>query len=113
MTDSIYALSTPPGRGGIAVVRVSGPDARPCLEKISGAPLPAPRTASLRTLTAPGQGQNSQELVIDRALVLFFPGPHSFTGEDIAEFHVHGGKAVTDALLAALSGLPGLRLAEP
>ena len=108
MTDTIFALSTPPGRGGIAVVRVSGPGAKDSILKISGGYPRAARTAELRAFTSP-----KTENLIDRGLVLFFEGPSSFTGEDVAEFHLHGGKAVTDAMLDALSSLPGFRLAEP
>jgi tRNA modification GTPase len=104
MNDTIYALSSAPGRGGVAVVRVSGPRAAAALAALAG-PLPAPRQATLRRLVHGGAE-------IDRALLLWFPGPASFTGEDVAEFHVHGGRAVREALFAALAAL-GLRPAEP
>lgn len=105
MTDTIFAPATAPGRAALAVVRISGPAARAVVTALAGA-VPAPRRASLRKLTAPG-GE-----VIDEALTLWFPGPASYTGEDCAEFHVHGGLAVVDALVAALAH-QGLRLAEP
>ena len=99
---TIYALSSGALPAGIAVVRVSGPDAITALERIAGS-APPTRQASLRTLRA-ADGQ-----VIDRALVIAFPGPGSATGEDLAEFHVHGGPALVAALLAALGAVPGLR----
>ena len=102
---TIVALSSGTGRAGVAVVRVSGPRVRFVLETIAGV-LPAPRQAVLRRLRD-GAGE-----VIDSALVLYFPAPASFTGEDVAEFHVHGARAVLARLLAVLCALPGLRLAE-
>ncbi len=105
MTDTIYALASGPGRAGVAVLRVSGPLAGPALDALAGAPRPGPRRAVLRSI-GDGGGQE-----IDRGLVLWFPGPASFTGEDCAEFHVHGGPAVVEALARALSAA-GLRPAE-
>jgi tRNA modification GTPase len=104
VSDSIFALSSAPGRAGVAVVRLSGPGTGDAVRALGG-PLPAPRQAVLRRLAFGGTQ-------IDRALLLWFPAPASFTGEDVAEFHVHGGRAVREALFAALSGL-GLRPAEP
>ncbi len=104
MPDSIFALSSAQGRSGVAVVRVSGPQAGASVQALAGA-LPAPRQAELRKLAFAGSE-------IDRALLLWFPAPHSFTGEDVAEFHIHGGRAVREALFAALAAL-GLRPAEP
>ncbi len=104
--DSIYALSTAPGRAGLAMVRLSGPGAGPALTALAGR-LPPPRLASRAVL------RDTAGVAIDDALVLWFPGPASFTGEDVAEFHIHGGKAVLAALLAALAQRPGLRLAAP
>ena len=104
MNSSIFALASAPGRAGVAVVRVSGPLAGSCIQALAG-PVPPPRQAVLRRLMHRG-GE------IDRALLLWFVGPHSFTGEDVAEFHIHGGRAVREALFAALSEL-GLRPAEP
>ena len=101
---TIFALASAPGRAGVAVVRVSGPDAGRILAALAGE-LPPARTASLRVLRHAGAE-------IDRALVTWFPGPNSFTGEDVAEFHIHGGRAVREALFGALAGL-GLRPAEP
>ncbi|MCF8504707.1 MAG: tRNA uridine-5-carboxymethylaminomethyl(34) synthesis GTPase MnmE [Caulobacter sp.] len=105
MTDTIFALATAPGRAALAVVRVSGPEAARVLRGIAGG-APTPRRASLRRLRTP-EGKP-----IDKGLVLWFPGPNSYTGEDCAEFHLHGGIAVVDSLISALQDL-GLRLAEP
>lgn len=105
MDETIYALSSGKGRAGVAVIRVSGPRARATLATLSGAKAPQPRVAALRRLSDPKTGA-----LIDRGLVLFFPAPHSFTGEDVAEFHVHGGRAVLLALTHALAEL-GLRAA--
>lgn len=108
LAGTIFALATPPGKGGVAVLRLSGGRAGDALQALSGAVLPAPRRASLRTLNDPASGE-----MIDRALALWFPAPASFTGEDVVELHVHGGRAVSAALAEALSRLPGLRPAEP
>ncbi len=106
--DTIFALSTPPGRGGIAVFRVSGPAAGDALAALSGGRLPPPRQARLVELRRP-----EDATPIDRGLVLWFPGPASFTGEDLAELQLHGGRAVVAAAAGALAALPGLRVAEP
>lgn len=105
MTDTIYALATAAGRAAVAVVRTSGPRTRQALRTLAGS-VPKARRASLKSL----RGPDGEE--IDRALVLFFPGPDSYTGEDVAEFHVHGGASVVAALLETLAAL-GLRLANP
>jgi tRNA modification GTPase len=106
MTDpTIVALSSAPGKAGVAVVRISGPAVRFVLETIAGG-IPAPRAATLRRLV------DRQGEAIDTALVLFFAAPASFTGEDVAEFHIHGARAVLARLLAVLTALPGVRLAE-
>ena len=94
MNTTIYALSTPPGRSGVAVVRLSGADAGGMLDALAGLPRPAARQAALRSIRA------SDGSLIDRALVLWFPGPKSFTGEDCAELHLHGGPAVIEAALS-------------
>lgn len=104
MTDTIFALATAAGRAAVAVVRVSGPGTRDVVAALAGR-VPPPRQASLRRLKHEG-------VELDEALVLFFEGPASYTGEDAAEFHVHGGRAVVEALQDALVAL-GLRLAEP
>ena len=105
--ETIFALASGAGRAGVALVRVSGRDARICLSSLTGTPLPPPRRAVLRTLRGPDGA------AIDRALVLWFAAPDSFTGEDTAEFHVHGGRAILEALTDALAAIPGVRLAEP
>lgn len=104
--DTIFALSSGAPPAGIAVVRVSGPEAGAALMALAGA-LPAPRRAVSRTL------RDSAGEPLDRALVLWLPGPGTATGEDVAEFHLHGGRAVVRAVEEALSALPGLRPAEP
>lgn len=105
--DTIYALSTPPGFGGIAVIRASGPHARAGLRALTqtGKKLPASRHASYRTLINPQQPDDK----LDHALVILFQGPNSFTGEDCVEYHVHGGPAVIEGVLSALSRLPNHR----
>ncbi|HSO48213.1 MAG TPA: tRNA uridine-5-carboxymethylaminomethyl(34) synthesis GTPase MnmE [Rhizobiaceae bacterium] len=105
-SDTIFALSSGHPPSGVAVIRLSGPGSRFALETIA-AGLPPARLASLRKLTDPRSAAE-----IDRGLVIWFPAPASFTGEDCAEFHVHGGVAVVAAMLAALAGLPGLRMAQ-
>jgi len=104
MNDTIYAPATGAGRAAVAVLRVSGPRAADAVRALAGA-LPRPRRAALRQLTHNG-------VALDDALVLWFEGPASYTGEDAAEFHVHGGRAVVEAVLQALAA-EGLRLAEP
>lgn len=104
MTDTIFALATPPGRGAIAILRLSGPATGPTLAALGADGLEA-RKAGLRRLIHAG-------VRIDDALVLWFPGPASYTGEDCAELHLHGGRAIVEAAAAALSGL-GVRPAEP
>lgn len=103
--DTIFALSSGAPPAGIAVVRVSGPDAGPALEALAGR-LPPPRRAS-RASFRDGAGG-----VLDDGLALWFPGPATATGEDLAELHLHGGRAVVAAVEAALGALPGLRRAE-
>src|SRR4029453_16566969 len=105
--DPIFALSSGRPPAAVAVVRSSGPQAFAAAEALAGK-LPAVRRAVLKTLRAPSGAD-----VIDDALVLRFDGPASATGEDVVEYQCHGGRAVVDALLAALGSLPGLRLAEP
>ena len=107
MPDTIFALASGAGLSAIAVIRVSGPDADAALQSLCGS-LPTPRHASLRKIRHPMTGQ-----LLDEALVLRFPGPGSFTGEDGFELHIHGGRAVAAGVLAALGYCAGLRLAEP
>ena len=105
---TIYALSTGPGTSGIAVIRISGPDTSRVLELLTKKKLPKPRIATLRKINK----INTSEL-IDEGIVLWFPGPNSYTGEDMAEIQVHGSKAVVDALHSSLSDIENCRLAEP
>ncbi len=107
-SGTIYAPSTGPGPAGIAVIRISGPEAGPALEWLTDAAPPPPRRAALVGFRDPDGGE-----ALDRGLALWFLGPASFTGEDMAELHVHGGRAVVDGVLAALGRCPGLRPAEP
>lgn len=104
MTDTIFALATPPGRGAIAVLRLSGPQTETALAALDAGGL-TPRLASVRSLRHEGR-------LIDEALVLRFVAPRSYTGEDSAELHLHGGRAVVEAASTALIAL-GLRPAEP
>jgi tRNA modification GTPase len=106
--DTVFALSSGQGRAGISVIRVSGPGAGDALRALSGRDVPVPRRASLRRLCDPQSGET-----LDQALVLWLPGPSTVTGEDMAEFHVHGSRAVVSGVLDALAALPSLRLAEP
>ncbi|WP_300527083.1 tRNA uridine-5-carboxymethylaminomethyl(34) synthesis GTPase MnmE [Maricaulis sp.] len=105
METTIYALSTAPGRAGVAIIRLSGPKAGDALDVLTAGRRPAPRLAGLRRL------QNSDGEIFDEALVLWFPGPGSFTGEDCAELHVHGGLAVIETAFETLETL-GLVPAE-
>jgi tRNA modification GTPase len=105
--DTIFAPATAAGRAGVAVLRVSGMQARMALQALAGL-IPPPRLARHVRFRDPSTGET-----IDDGLALFFPGPRSFTGEDVAELQVHGSRAVLAALIEALAGLPGLRLAEP
>ena len=105
---TIYALSTGPGISGIAIIRISGSSTSKVVMELTGKPLPLPRVATLRKINK----IRSSEL-IDEGIILWFPGPESYTGEDMAEFHVHGSKAVIDALHHSMSGVESCRLAEP
>ncbi len=104
--DTIFALATPPGRAGVAVVRISGPEALTICRRLTGS-VPNPRVAVLRAVR-----RHSGD-VLDQALVLIFPGPESFTGEDVMELHLHGSVAIVDAVLRELGSFPDIRLAEP
>src|SRR6202035_129930 len=104
--QTIFALSSGRPPSAIAVVRVSGPEAGTALAALAGR-MPAPRAATRVLL------RDSGRRPIDDAVVLWFPGPASATGEDIAEFHIHRGRAVLTALFAALSALNNMRPAEP
>ncbi len=108
MTETLFALASAPGRAAIAIWRLSGDGAAAALRRLTGRDLPPPRRAVVRKLVDPESGGE-----LDRALVLWLPGPESFTGEDSAELHTHGGRAVAEAVAAALAKIPGLRHAEP
>lgn len=105
-TDTIVALSSGRLPAGVAIIRASGPHVRFAVEMIAGS-LPDARSAAYRSL------KRSDGTLLDRGLLLFFPSPHSFTGEDVVEFHVHGGRAVVAAILDELTSVPGVRHAEP
>src|SRR5262245_38413788 len=104
--STIFALSSGRPPAAIAVVRISGPRARLALERLTGG-VPQPRQATLVRVLEPAGGE-----VIDEALALWFPAPHSETGEDVAELQLHGGHAVVASVFAALSRVSGLRPAE-
>ncbi len=105
--DTIVALSSGAGKAGVAVIRASGPGAAACIRHLAGADVP-PRRAALRTLRDGPAGP-----AVDSGLVLWLPRPGSVTGEDVAEFQVHGSPAVVGRLLSILCGLSGVRPAEP
>ena len=105
---TIYALSSGYGLSGIAVIRVSGPKTQKVLKNMTFLPIPSPKVASIRKFINP----ETKEL-IDQGILLWFPGPQSYTGEDMAEFHVHGSKAVIEAINLCISKIDGCRLAEP
>ena len=105
---TIYALSSGPGISGIAVVRISGSEAYRVINLLTGKDVPEPRVATLRKINK----INTSEL-IDEGIILWFPGPESYTGEDMAEIQVHGSKAVIDALHQSISKIENCRLAEP
>ena len=105
---TIYALSTGPGVSGVAIVRISGPEASKAIKLLTKKDLPTPRIATLRKIN----NINTSEL-IDEGIIIWFPGPESYTGEDMVEVHVHGGKAIILALQNELSKIENFRLAEP
>ena len=105
---TIYALSTGPGISGIAIIRVSGEDTKKIIKLLTNENLPKARVATLKKINK----INTSEL-IDEGIILWFPGPESYTGEDMAEFHVHGSKAVIDVLHSSISQIENCRLAEP
>jgi tRNA modification GTPase len=106
--NTIYALSSGPGVAGVAVIRISGPDTSKVVRLLTGYSVPKPRVATLRKINK----INTSEL-IDEGIILWFPGPESYTGEDMAEIQVHGSKAVIDALHSSISKIENCRLAEP
>lgn len=106
--DTIFALATAAGRAGIALIRISGPAARKALERLTGRSNWTPRYAHRVTLSDPETGQE-----IDQGLAIYFAAPHSFTGEDVVELHVHGGTAIVESLMTVLRLQLDLRLALP
>ncbi|MBT4040744.1 MAG: tRNA uridine-5-carboxymethylaminomethyl(34) synthesis GTPase MnmE [Rhodospirillales bacterium] len=113
MSTTIFALSSGPPPSGIAVIRVSGDQAGAALRALTVPDLPKARFVSRQQLHRPDAASGDTSDALDDALVIWMPGPATFTGEDCAEFHVHGGRAVVAAVLAALGTVPGLRLAHP
>ncbi len=105
---TIYALSTGPGVSGLAVIRVSGKNTSNVVKKLTGSKLPKPRVATFKKFN-----ENGQKKLIDEGILIWFPGPNSYTGEDLAEFHVHGSRAVINAMHSAISKVKNCRLAEP
>ena len=105
---TIYALSTGPGVSGIAVIRVSGQNTAEVIKKLTGSILPPPRVATLKKFN-----KNGNKELIDEGVIIWFPAPNSYTGEDLAEFHVHGSRAVIKAMHLAISKIKNCRLAEP
>ena len=105
---TIYALSTGPGISGIAVIRVSGKNTAEVIKKLTGSKLPTPRVATLRKFN-----KNEGKELIDEGVIIWFPAPNSYTGENLAEFHVHGSRAVIKAMHLAISKVKNCRLAEP
>ena len=105
---TIFALSSGPGTSGIAVIRISGPEASFVIKKLTKKSIPKPRVATLRKINY----INTSEL-IDEGMILWFPGPESYTGEDLAEIHVHGSKTVVEAIHSSISKIKNCRLAQP
>lgn len=105
--DTIYALSSGAGKGGVAVIRVSGDKVRAVIKALAKLDNPRPRYAYFKPL------QNASNKILDHSLVLYFAGPFSFTGEDVAEFQIHGGRSVINAVMEAIGEIPGCRPAEP
>ena len=105
---TIFALSSGPGIAGISVIRVSGSQTKNVISQLTQKELPAPRIATIRKFLTIDENQ-----IIDEGILIWFPGPNSYTGEDMAEFHVHGSKAVINSMHKSISNINGCRLAEP
>ena len=105
---SIYALSSGPGISGVAVIRISGSETKNIISKLTNGVFPKPRIATLKKINK----INTNEM-IDEGIILWFPGPESYTGEDMAEFHVHGSISVVTAIQHSISKIENCRLAEP
>ena len=108
ISDTIFAPSSGSAPSGIAIIRISGPKARAVLESFSGLICPKPRIVRRASMFDPKTGD-----ALDEGLVIWFPGPGSFTGEDVVEFHIHGGRATIEAVCRSLSDFDGCRLAGP
>jgi len=106
--DTFYALSTIAGKSGVAIIRLSGPESARVIKDMGYNSTPSPRVATFHQLRAPGKKE-----VLDEIIFIYFKAPHSFTGEDVLELHLHGSKAVIKDALSALSSLSYLRMAEP
>ena len=104
---TIYALSSGPGISGIAVIRVSGKNTKEVIKKITNIRSPKARMATLVKFNKKGSKE-----IIDQGVIIWFPGPNSYTGEDLAEFHVHGSRAVINAIHSSISKIKNCRLAE-
>ena len=104
--DTIVAQATPPGRGGVGILRISGFKAREVAETVLGK-LPKPRYADYLPF------KDADGSVLDQGIALWFPGPNSFTGEDVLELQGHGGPVILDLLLKRILTIPGLRIARP
>ena len=105
---TIFALSSGPGVSGVAVIRVSGKKTSEVIKRLTGSNLPRPRVATLKKFN-----KNGNKKLIDEGVIIWFPAPNSYTGEDLAEFHVHGSRAVINAMHSSISKIKNCRLAEP
>ena len=108
MIDTIYSLSTGAGSSGVAIIRLSGSASEEVLKILTRKQTPKPRLASLRRIHSP-----VNQDAIDEGIVIWFPGPNSYTGEDVVEFHVHGGPSITEEVLKSISTIGSCRIAEP
>ena len=105
---TIFALSSGPGLAGVSIIRISGPESSSVIKMMTKGKFPEPRIATLKKIN-----KISTNELIDEGIIIWFPGPESYTGEDMAEFHVHGSRAVVDAIHHSISKVEGCKLAEP
>ena len=105
---TIFALSSGPGLAGVSIIRISGPESSSVIKMMTKGKFPEPRIATLKKIY-----KISTNELIDEGIIIWFPGPESYTGEDMAEFHVHGSRAVVDAIHHSISKVEGCKLAEP
>ena len=105
---TIYALSSGPGVSGVAIIRVSGPESKNVINKLTKGPFPKPKMAEVKKINKINTNEQ-----IDEGIVIWFPGPNSYTGEDMAEFHVHGSRSVIESIHQSISKMKNCRLAEP